>query len=74
MVTQLQDALILRRNAVEKLTGLSRSAIYAEMKAGRFPKQVQLTSKRSVGWIASEIYSHIEARIAVSRNAMKGGV
>jgi len=65
---------ILRRKQVETVTGLSRSTLYAEIKAGRFPKQVQLTSKRCVGWIADEIDSYIQTRIAESRNLVKGGV
>lgn len=65
---------IIRLNKVKRLTGLSKSTLYAEIKAGRFPKQIQLTSKRCVGWVASEINSHIEARIAASRSTTNGGV
>ncbi len=65
---------ILRRWHVEGVTGLSRSTIYAEIKAGRFPKQIQLTSKRSVGWIAAEVQEYLQSRIAASRNTVKGGV
>jgi prophage regulatory protein len=64
----------LRRRQIEDITGLSRSTIYAEMKAGRFPKQVQLTSKRSVGWVEAEIVDFIQARIDASRSTVKGGV
>jgi len=75
MSQKLVNALaILRRKQVEGITGLSRSTIYAEMKAGRFPKQFQLTSKRSVGWLESEIVDFIQARIDASRNAEKEGV
>ncbi len=65
---------ILRRKQVQGITGLSRSTIYAEMKAGRFPKQVNLTSKRSVGWLESEIADFIQARIDASRSTVQGGV
>lgn len=64
----LAGAKVLRRNEVEAMTGLSRSTIYAEIKAGRFPKQFSLTSKRCVGWLASDIASYIESRVFASRN------
>lgn len=64
---------ILRRKQVESLTGLSRSTLYAEIKAGRFPKQIQLTSKRCVGWIADEIHAYLNARVDASRSKVKGG-
>lgn len=65
---------ILRRKQVEYLTQLSRSTLYAEIKAGRFPKQVHLTSKRSVGWVESEIHAYLQARIDESRKLVNGGI
>ena len=56
----------LRRAAVEKRTGLSRSGIYAAMKAGEFPKPVKLFPK-SVAWVESEITEWINSKIAASR-------
>ena len=53
---------ILRLQEVKKLTGLSRSTIYLEMSKGKFPKQVQLTGARSVGWYESAITQWIESR------------
>jgi prophage regulatory protein len=53
----------LRRPAVERATGLKRSAIYALMAVGKFPKPVQLSAK-SVGWLQSEIAEWQEERIA----------
>lgn len=44
----------LRRTEVEALTGLSRSALYREMEAGRFPQSIPLTA-RAVVWRESEI-------------------
>jgi len=44
----------LRREEVERKTGLSRSAIYALMAADRFPKPVQLIG-RAVGWVEAEV-------------------
>lgn len=75
MVTQLKESLvILKIKQVKEQTKLSRSLIYSEIKNQRFPKQIQLTSKRSVGWLASEINDYIQARINESRNVVKGGV
>lgn len=44
----------LRRPAVEALTGLSRSTIYALMARGEFPKPVKLTD-RAVAWPESAV-------------------
>ena len=54
---------ILRLSDVKNITGLSRSTIYAEMAKGNFPKQIQLTGARSVGWYASAINQWIESRV-----------
>ena len=53
---------ILRLKEVKSLTGLSRSTIYLEMSKGNFPKQVQLTGARSVGWYETTINQWIESR------------
>lgn len=57
---------ILRRKQVEARTGLSRSSIYAAIKAGKFPAGINLTEK-SVGWLESSIDDWISARVAASR-------
>jgi prophage regulatory protein len=57
---------ILRRKQVESRVGLSRSTIYDGIKAGTFPKPIQL-GPRSVGWLESEISTWLEQRIAQSR-------
>jgi prophage regulatory protein len=54
---------ILRRSEVERATGLSRSTIYELMATGGFPKPVPLT-RRSVGWIETEIVRWQRDRIA----------
>ncbi len=56
------DCKILRLREVQAVTGLSRSTIYAEIAKGNFPKQVQLTGGRSVGWQSSAIENWIESR------------
>jgi prophage regulatory protein len=61
-----QTSRVLRRRAVETITGLSRSTIYARMNAGAFPAAIRLGG-RSVGWIADEIEAWIASRVAESR-------
>jgi prophage regulatory protein len=55
---------IIRRPEVERRTGKSKAAIYAQMKAGAFPRAVKIGS-RAVGWIEEEIDRYVEAKIAV---------
>jgi prophage regulatory protein len=58
-VAQLTDAL-LKARTVQAQTGLSRSKLYAMVKAGKFPAPIRLsarcvrwTSESVRGWIAS---------------------
>ncbi|EXJ09196.1 helix-turn-helix transcriptional regulator [Nitrincola nitratireducens] len=61
---------IIRRKEVETITGLSRSSIYREIAANRFPKPIKLTPNgTSVGWLVKDIYEWIEQRINDSRAA-----
>ncbi len=57
---------ILRRDAVERKTGLSRSSIYAKVADGTFPKQINLGS-RAVGWVEAEIDGWLEQLMAGRR-------
>lgn len=67
MVQQIPNALvILRLSSVKQRTGLSRSTIYAQMACGTFPRKISLGA-RSVGWIESEIETHLRSRIEASR-------
>ncbi len=59
----------LRRRQVEKRVGLTRSPLYARIKAGTFPKPVQLGNGRAVGWIEAEIDAWIADQIQKSRKA-----
>lgn len=59
---------ILRLPDVKSRTGLSRSSIYAFIKAGKFPQHIAL-GERSVGWFESEIDSWVASRRRVDRNA-----
>ena len=54
---------ILRLPAVEKVTGLRRSAIYERVAKGIFPKPIPLDG-RAVGWLESEVLDWQRARIA----------
>jgi prophage regulatory protein len=53
---------LIRLKRVMELTGLSRSTIYAYIKAGKFPSQVVLT-ERCVGWPEDAIQNCILQRI-----------
>jgi prophage regulatory protein len=54
---------IIRLPQVIQKTGLSRSSIYASIAEGKFPAQIKLT-KRSSGWLESEIDQWISDRVA----------
>lgn len=55
---------------VGSLTGLSRATIYNQIKAGAFPRPVQITARR-VGWVEGEIAAYVEGKIA-ARDAALG--
>jgi prophage regulatory protein len=57
---------VLRLPAVKARTGLSRSTIYAYMRAGLFPQPISI-SARCVAWIEFEIDAWIADRIAATR-------
>ena len=52
---------LLRREDVESLVGLSRSAIYRLMRAGQFPEPLKI-GPRAVRWPASEIEAWLAER------------
>lgn len=62
----MTNEAFLRRRDVEKLVGLRRSAIYARIAAGTFPRPINL-SARCVAWLASEIEEWQERQISASR-------
>ncbi len=53
---------IVRLKEVQRMTGLSRSTIYALIAKGTFPKQIRLTGARSVGWHEHIVIQWIESR------------
>lgn len=54
---------ILRRPVVSEITGQGKTAIYAGIKSGTFPRPVAL-GPRAVGWRQSDIDAWIKARAA----------
>jgi prophage regulatory protein len=44
-------------------TGLSRRTLYSEISEGRFPKPVQLTTRR-VGWPEADVEAFLASKIA----------
>lgn len=59
---------ILRCREVEHTTGLSRTTIWRERMAGRFPHPVQITATLH-GWRASDVNAWLERRPAGRPNA-----
>ena len=57
----LGDKALFRRRQVEELVQLSRSTIYAAVKAGTFPPSIRIGA-RAVAWKTSELESWLEAR------------
>ena len=48
---------------VNQRTGLSRTTVWREIRAARFPKPVALTAHRK-GWVEQEVNAYIARRIA----------
>jgi len=57
-----------RRPAVEDMTALSRSTIYALMEEGRFPRPVRI-GKRAVAWRDSDLREWLESRETTSQGS-----
>ncbi len=58
--------IINRLPQVKQRTGLSRSTIYALIKAKQFPQPITLGA-RAVGWLESDVSEFIAERVAASR-------
>jgi prophage regulatory protein len=64
MADSIQNSTsFLRRKDVEVRTGLSRSTIYARIRAGTFPAPISLGA-RAVGWIEADVQRWISERIS----------
>ena len=55
------DKALFRRRQVEQLVQLSRSTIYAAVKAGTFPAPIRIGA-RAVAWRLSDVEQWLEAR------------
>lgn len=55
------DKALARRRQVEQLVQLSRSTIYAAVKAGTFPAPVRIGA-RAVAWRVADVEQWLEAR------------
>lgn len=55
---------LLRRPAVEEMTGLSRSSIYAMIADGLFPGPVRI-GRRAVAWRESDLMFWLQQRMEV---------
>jgi len=60
----------LRLPEVKRLTGLSRSSIYLQIKTGHFPPPVRLGG-RAVGWVEEEILTWARDRVLASRPSLR---
>jgi predicted DNA-binding transcriptional regulator AlpA len=65
---------IIRLVSVRSRTGLSRSGVYAAIKAGTFPRQLKLgpAGARASGWVESEIDAWIQDQIDANRKDQDG--
>ena len=52
---------IVRPAETMRMVGMSRSTIWREEKAGRFPRRVRL-SRQAIGWRLSELIAWLENR------------
>lgn len=59
---------IIRIKQVKERIGLSRSALYALIKEGKFAAPIPIGA-RAVGWLESDVSDFIEARVKASRKA-----
>lgn len=64
-VLSRREERIIRLAEVKHRTGLSRSTIYALLKAGQFPSQIPLGA-RSVGWSETAISAWVAARLLLA--------
>jgi len=54
--------ILLRRLEVQRMTGLSRSALYAAIKDGTFPTPVKI-SLRAVAWSSQAVAEWITSKV-----------
>ena len=59
-LNHFHPAALLRLDAVEEITSLSRSTIYRYVERGRFPAPVKL-GQRCIRWCAGDVIAWLEA-------------
>ena len=59
----VSDRRLIRLAEVLELTGLSRDAVYRQMRDGRFPKSFHVGVK-SPRWLESDVQNWIDAIVA----------
>ncbi|MDR5743244.1 AlpA family phage regulatory protein [Caballeronia sp. LZ029] len=64
--------VLIPRRRVTELVGLERSAIYARVARGEFPRPVRIGSD-AVRWVEAEVVAWIEQQINASREAAQRG-
>lgn len=57
----MDSPLVYRMPELEKAVGLSKTTIYRLMRAGAFPRPIELTPDR-VGWRAEDVKAWVDAR------------
>ena len=57
---------LLRAAQVVEKVGFSKNTLYRQIKAGKFPVQIQITENRT-GWLESEIDAWIQERVDAPR-------
>ena len=62
-ISSIQPGRLLRRDEVEHIVGLKRSAIYDRIEKGDFPKQVRLHNSRTVRWRSDDIKKWFEDQV-----------
>jgi len=65
----LEEVSFLRLPDVRMVTGLSKSSLYALIRANSFPAPVRL-GPRTVAWVRSEVKEWAAERISASRSAV----
>lgn len=64
-----EKVIFVRLPEVKAVTGLSKSSLYALIRAGNFPAPVRL-GPRTVGWVRSEVNEWAAERVLTSRSAI----
>lgn len=59
---------LLKRTEVSKVTSLGKTSLYELMKAGEFPKPINIGARR-VAWLQSDVENWITERLAQAGRA-----